>query len=340
MSSDDWDLEEWKKLKCQFAPLHPSSKTVVVLIFDIVVYLSAITLHIYTENLGLKALGIILLAFTFLHFYLLLHEATHLAITGNRRVNDIIGHFLGWIILLPYLSRQRSHMLHHTCTGHPTKDPANARAINRFSAMTKAQEQQLEFIWRNWFPILVINDRVGLWLEPFNQTHNKRKSKRITKERKATTAYVIGYSSIVSFLLSTGHGAVVFTLYLPALLIECFFEELVNLPHHAETPLLHEDEKILPYWRQHKVTHSCRSIPIWSKWVLLNFNLHTAHHFFPWVPWDCLPEAHEAITQHLPEIETEQQTINELEWSATNRKRPLLEIMGHYLNHTTKSTSS
>ncbi len=109
-------------------------------------------------------------------------------------------------------------------------------------------------------------------------------------------------------------------------------EELANLPHHAETPLLNAEDKALPYWEQHKVTHSCKAVPVWSHFVLLNFNLHTAHHWFPAVPWYGLPAVNQILKEAAPHILSEHETQNELEWSLKNRKRPLLNIMGHYFD--------
>ncbi|PHV09838.1 hypothetical protein CSQ89_19440 [Chitinimonas sp. BJB300] len=74
------------------------------------------------------------------------------------------------------------------------------------------------------------------------------------------------------------------------------------------------------------MTHSYKKLPIWSKYVLLNFNLHTAHHIFPWAPWYSLPKLHEEVMKSLPNLENEQ-TPHEISWSMANRKRSLCSIM-------------
>ncbi|MGZ3692186.1 MAG: fatty acid desaturase, partial [Pseudobdellovibrio sp.] len=157
------------------------------------------------------------------------------------------------------------------------------------------------------------------------------KSRRVKQEIKWTYIYSICYISFFGALLYMGHFGHFLALYLPTILIVFLIEELANLPHHAETPLLNPDDKALPYWEQHRVTHSCRTVPVWSQFILLNFNLHTAHHWFPAAPWYSLPALNKAMQESAPHV-IEHETQNELEWSLQNRKRPLLNIMGHYFD--------
>jgi omega-6 fatty acid desaturase (delta-12 desaturase) len=100
---------------------------------------------------------------------------------------------------------------------------------------------------------------------------------------------ILGYFAALIFLGMSGRLATFASWYLTALLLLFIVEKLINLPHHAETPLLKASERALPFWQQEKVTHACRTIPIWSNCVLLNFNRHIAHHYFPMIPWNLLP---------------------------------------------------
>jgi fatty acid desaturase len=78
----------------------------------------------------------------------------------------------------------------------------------------------------------------------------------------------------------------------------CFLvEEIVNLPHHADAPLV---ARPLELWEQVQVTHSSRALRFWSSVILLHFNLHTAHHLFPWLPWYDLPRANRELTRLFP----------------------------------------
>jgi omega-6 fatty acid desaturase (delta-12 desaturase) len=144
--------------------------------------------------------------------------------------------------------------------------------------------------------------------------------------------YLFAYIVIIVLLAREGMLADVAIWYLPAWVLQLTLDELVNLPHHADTPLLASDAAPLPLWEQHRVTHSCGKLWFWSSCVLLNFNLHTAHHLYPWIPWSGLPEAHALLMQKIPELEAQLASRNEFSWSLRNRRRPLLEIMRAYFD--------
>lgn len=324
------DRKTWENIKLQYNFSSGHWRTYLILLVDVVLVVASWQLS-FQSAVGVL-LSYVFLVLALLHFYVLLHEATHSALSKSVVVNNFIGQVLGIIILLPFLPRQTSHILHHTWTGHPKRDPANNRAIQKFSVITEKQIKQLEFVWKYWIPMFIINDRIGLWRSPFQQRAQGLKSKRVKSEILWSYIYFAVLLAAVAFLIYAGLLKHFLIWYLPSLFAALILEELVNLPHHAETPLLKAEDKALPYWEQHKVTHSCEHISVWSKFVLLNFNFHTAHHLYPNAPWYQLNSLHQEILKVSPEIISGHQTTNELEWSMVNRKRPLLSIMGHYFN--------
>jgi fatty acid desaturase len=320
---------EWKQLRKELEPQQSGWPTLLVMAVDLVAL--AFSLWLQGRAGPWNLAGVFVLTLVLLHGYLWLHEASHSSICRNQTLNDLVGHLAGWLIVMPYLSRRRSHLLHHTWTGHPTGDPANKRMIERFSVMTPKQAQALESVWRSWIPLFALNDRVGLWRDAPEERRRGVKTKQIEREIRANRAYVVAYACLVVALLATGKLASFASWYLPAFLALLFLEELVNAPHHAETPLLGVNDEPLPFWEQHRVTHSCRRAAVWSPFVLLNFNLHVAHHFFPRIPWSGLPAAQRELARRIPELER-QTTASELAWSLRSRKVPLLTLMGHYFN--------
>lgn len=323
--------QEWNHCKSQFRFSEIRIRTLGVIVFDVGILFAAF----YLRSMGsfFILLGILFFALALLHTYLLLHEATHSAISHFKFLNNLVGHICGWMILMPFLARQRSHLLHHIWTGHPIGDPANKRLIQRFSVINEKQKRTLEWIWGSWIPLFTLNDRIGLWRDAFQERKRGNHSTRIIKEIQAVYIYVFAYLIFVGILIQQNIFLEFIGFYIPSLIIQFFLEELANSPHHAEAPLIGEKDKALPYWEQDKVTHSCKSLPIWSKYVLLNFNLHTAHHFYPWAPWYQLPQLHQEIIRIQPHIELER-TQNEISWSLDKRKKPLLGIMSHYFDKT------
>jgi len=322
--------EEWNKLKHAFPHKGFSIRTLAIWTCDLLFI--GLSFFFLMQGGWYLLLSWGLLSLALLHIYLFQHEATHSTIAKNNYWNDGIGHFLSWVIMVPFLARKRSHLLHHRYTGHPTLDPANKRIIERFSVMTEETANKLELMWKTWMPLIVINDRLGLWLDPFQKIHKHYDSALLKTERRFVFVYLGFYllAGLVLFLFSS--LGIFLAWYLPAIIVLLFVEELINLPHHAETPLLDKEAKPLHFSEQYAVSHSCEHIPVWSNFVLLNFNRHIPHHLFPWIAWHELPKLEDDIRKSMNAEELNARTRNEIKWSLVNRKRPILEIMGHYLD--------
>jgi acyl-lipid omega-6 desaturase (Delta-12 desaturase) len=252
--------QDWLALKDQIEPGQSRWPTVTVIVFDCLVSAIAWRLIHGGTFIG-EILSVPLLALVFLHAYLLLHEATHSAISRNKRINALVGHACGWLILMPFLSRQRSHLLHHAWTGHPEGDPANRRIIRRFSVLTGDQAERLERTWRSWLPMLTLNDRIGMWRDPFMQFESGSTLSRIRSEMRAAKTYLGLYVLALVLLTWSGHLGTVLICYVVAWSIQLVLEELVNLPHHAETPLLNASDNALPLWEQDLVSTSIYTRP-------------------------------------------------------------------------------
>ncbi|WGS45630.1 fatty acid desaturase [Burkholderia sp. JSH-S8] len=265
-----------------------------------------------------------------LHFYLIMHEATHAAVSRVAFVNDGIGHVCSWIIGLPFLPRRRSHLGHHAWTAHPTGDPENRKMIEKFSVMTEKEARSLEFMWRHWIPMMAFNHILSHWIASFQPQRSRADRGKPNREWAYAIAYLIGYAAVGAIAFASGvlGELVAFAALLWLTLLLAV--ELLNLPHHAEIPLLAHDAKRPPLWEQDVVSHSCASVPIWSRWVILNFNLHVVHHAYPWLPWHDLPRAQQLVDA-TPSAEASSQQ-HEWAFAITNRRRPLLELMGHFFD--------
>ena len=228
--------ELWKQLKQNNSFSQTHWPTFTILTFDVL--LSLISWRISFLSAPFFVFSQLLLCLALFHSYLILHEAAHSAVAQNRSVNDLVGQICGWFLFMPFLSRQSSHLLHHTWAGHPRRDPANNRMIQKFSVITPKEVKHLEFVWKYWFPAIIINDRIGLWRAPFQQSDSGLKSPRVKSEIRWAYLYAAFYFLVGSFILFSGSAQHFFLWYLPALFVCFLVEELANLPHHAETKLL------------------------------------------------------------------------------------------------------
>lgn len=321
--------QDWELVKTELGtPSHMPTFGVIAL--DLAVF--ALSAWLSQQGPCAMLLAIALLTLVLHHAYLLAHDATHAAISKHAWLNDLVGQVASWLITVPFLTRRRAHMLHHSFTGHPEGDPVNKRVIQRFAVITAEQAERLERIWRSWLPLLTFNERIGLWLDGIRKHRDKPSSPRFKRELRAIIVGLSAYVIVLMLLAWAGKLGSVLCWYLPAWALQMAFDELVNLPHHADTPLLGHDEPALPLWEQHRVTHSCKRLSFWSSCLLLNFNLHIAHHYFPWVPWSGLPDAQRKLQVRAPELAIEHATRNELSWSLSHRKRPLLTVMRAYFD--------
>ena len=60
-------------------------------------------------------------------------------------------------------------------------------------------------------------------------------------------------------------------------------------------------------------------VPIWSNFILLNFNHHIAHHYSPSTSWEDL-ERLEKVIETKAGIKEKDQDLNEMNWSLKNRR--------------------
>lgn len=318
---------EWSRIRLELGPNRLSLRTLAVLAADVGL-MTAAWMASRRGTLLSIALASLMQALAGVHFFLLQHEAAHNAVFCSPRHNRWLGHALGFFIALPFLPRQRTHALHHTWTGHPVRDPANDRAIESIGRLSERAVRQVEWLWRSYLPLMYFGARLRFWIEPFDEgsgrglgpTHRRA-------EARAARMYLVGHALVLGALLCLGALGTTLAYGIPAFLITLVIEENANLPHHAETPLI-DSPRPLPLWEQHLVSHGCRSVPVWSSLVLLNFNLHVAHHLFPWLPWHRLPEAQRRIAAVARELDDRPES--EFGWGLSRRRRKLMDVMGHY----------
>ncbi|PXX21590.1 MULTISPECIES: fatty acid desaturase [Burkholderia] len=319
--------DEWLEMSSQLPRDTQGIRTVSLWFADLAILGAAWRLWIAAPLIA-KPLAWMLAMVALIQLYLIMHEAIHTSVCRHRLLNDAIGHFCGWVIGLPFLPRRRSHLAHHAWTAHPIRDPENKGMIEKFSVMSEKEAGKLEFAWRHWIPMMAFNHFIRHWLLSFERKRNGPRSMQSKRERRFASLYLVGYLSV--YLLAVMHHvALNLILFAAPLWIAMLIAiELLNLPHHAEIPLLPVDAQRPPLWEQDVVSHSCGSLPVWSTYIILNFNLHVAHHAFPWLSWHQLGRAQDLLAAH----DRSTRQMNEWSFSLINRRRPLLHLMGHYFD--------
>jgi omega-6 fatty acid desaturase (delta-12 desaturase) len=319
---------DYLALRSALAPRPSARTTGLVLVADHMFVLAAAWLA--QDGGVLRQAGAILLCtFALLHCYLIHHECVHKSVFARDRYNVLLGQWLGFILVYPFFARRRSHMLHHAWAGHLERDPSNARARARLKALSPRQRKALDLLWRTWFPFLALNERIGLWRTSLSDHDGSRSAQR---ERASAVVALLGYVIAALACACVPALARFLSSYLAALVLLLVCEELINLPHHITAETVSTKQAL---WQQANVTHSCAYVPFWSSAVLLHFNLHTAHHLFPTLPWTALPAAERALSRHTsPTVHG-----HEFQISLRLRRARFSDVFAQYLRASEDSTS-
>jgi acyl-lipid omega-6 desaturase (Delta-12 desaturase) len=316
----------WNQIRLDLKKPYDAWPTLVILLVDGLLVIASWYLA-QAATLLTWTLSQILMVIVLTHLYVIHHETVHSAVFKSRTYNEILGHILSVVIALPFLPRRHSHLHHHNWAGN-INDHTNQRLIARLSSVSDSKLKIINFLWKLCFPLLVVNERIALWRKPFHQWFKGERTKANNKEIVYQVNYLAFYFLFFVLVGWFGFFTTFINWFLPAWIMLVFVEEMANLPHHADTEL-YDSPQALPFWEQDSITHSCRSIPLWSKWILLNFNLHTSHHFFPWLPWYKLPEAQKQIQKYAPQLG--QENVNEFSWLIKRRSVSYTDVFQAYI---------
>jgi fatty acid desaturase len=203
------------------------------------------------------------------------HEFSHSTVFSTRRLNEIFGRLIGFILITPRDADQIQHFAHHRHTqrwrqdGELFRDPFTLRSyLRRLSGIA---------YWRANIVTLFLY-AAGTVNEPYIRGEG-----RATVIREARW-HLAGYAAIASASLATGSWAAIVYWLAPMLLTKPA-HQLQNLIEHVGLP--HSDDIF-------ENTRSTRTNAV-MRWMCWNMQYHTAHHAFPSVPCYRLRELHREI---------------------------------------------
>jgi omega-6 fatty acid desaturase (delta-12 desaturase) len=214
----------------------------------------------------------------FAQCFILLHEFGHRSMFKNSKLNSFFGYFFSFFVFIPYYNWQEIHDLHHKWTGFRDKDPTTEKTFS--DRLSPAQEFIINFAWKFYVPIFTLGYRLGIYwkLDKLKRHLSPQSYKVCTREMGI---YLLLYVALIitfpGFILSI----------LPALYLSFIFCGILSLSQHSHIKMNHsegKDIKPLKFKEQVEFSRSLKFNPYFSKYVLLNFNLHEAHHAYPGLP--------------------------------------------------------
>ncbi|WP_242083502.1 fatty acid desaturase family protein [Aestuariivivens sediminis] len=236
--------------------------------------------------------GQLLLSFFFLQAFILLHECAHLSFFKTRSINKVLGHVFGFLSMIPYYSWQQMHNLHHRWTGWRDKDPTTETTINPSSSAVK--NLVVNITWRLFIPVFYLSYKLSNYWNLF-KIKRFLSPKKYNRVKTQAIIYILIY-----ILLSYFFGGLMVHIFVPAFAISLLLKELVIMTQHShiEIPVSnHKEVKPLPYLDQVKYTRSFYIHACFTRYFLLNFNLHEAHHAHPAIPAYKLSKVNLAISE-------------------------------------------
>lgn len=261
-----------------------------------------------------KLLTIPLISIFLFRNFGLMHEAVHGVASKNRKINDLIGVISAGFCLLSFDTWRKAHLEHHQWSGNIDKDPVMSM-VKIFPLWPKPVQKILSLGWRAWMPILSILQHSVFW------SLSIRYFFRMPKTFLGFTSLLFPIA-LLSGAFSMLPWSIVASTLVPAIALYLIFTEVVNAPHHLGLPHFRGEEK-LPLWNQFLCARTC-IYPRWlARFVVLNFNYHTAHHMFPRAPWYQLDEIHAFL---MAELKDQYSLDPQFAWVMRNRKKDLVDV--------------
>lgn len=206
----------------------------------------------------------ILLAVLTYFSYTPLHEAAHGNIHGERTglswLNDLCGHVVAQLILVPYVTHRVEHFAHHRYTNQPERDPDHV--ISGFSGGTWSfVKATFAFMWSQW--TYLFRDH---WA-----TAPRREKLTFVIELSLALGWRITLLSLLP--LKAWLALVPAAWFCGALFTAYWFAYRPHHPYDETVRYRNTNSLIMPTWMR----------PL--EWFWLGQNLHSIHHAFPRVPF-------------------------------------------------------
>lgn len=248
------------------------------------ILLFCIMIFTLSSGWGTYLIGQAFGAVFFAQCFILLHEFGHRSMFKNQKLNTLFGHVFSFLVFIPYYNWLEIHDLHHKWTGYRDKDPTTEKTFS--DRLSPKQEFIINFAWKFYIPIFTIGYRLGIYWK-------KEKLKRhLSPENYKTCVREMNIYLFLYLLLIIIFPSFLISIF-PALYLSFIFCGILSLSQHSHIKMNHSegrDIKPLNFKDQIEFSRSLKFHPYFSKYFLLNFNYHEAHHAYPGLPCYYLSE--------------------------------------------------
>jgi len=222
-----------------------------------------------------------------LHGYVLtflfcaMHEATHFTPFRSRWLSRAVGHFAGFLLLLPFDYFRLFHWDHHRYTQDPAHDPELALPKPATPAKYLLHVSGLPY-WKTRIVTVARHAFTGRTSEPWIPAG---KNGAVVAEARA---YVLGYCGLISLSVWLQSAVLLWLWILPALTGQVFLRHYLLAEHTG----CQEGPDTLSNTR----TTYTNAVVQFFAW---NMPYHVEHHACPSIPFHSLPAANAHFRDHI-----------------------------------------
>jgi omega-6 fatty acid desaturase (delta-12 desaturase) len=231
------------------------------------------------DNIYLYGIGQLLLSFFFVQTFILLHECGHLNFFKTRKLNYAFGHLFGLLTMIPFFTWKHMHNMHHRWTGWRDKDPTTEKTVE--PSEKPVMRVVANISWLLFIPVFYVFYKLSNYW-------NLSKIKRFAnpdKYRKSVVHVLIYLAIYVALGIFFGQFILIYLL--PAFILSWIWKELIILTQHSHVEIpVSEGKEVSPIAFKEQIPYT-RSFYVnswFAHYVLVNFNLHEAHHANPGMP--------------------------------------------------------
>lgn len=206
------------------------------------------------------------------------HEATHQTPFASVRLNEIVGHVCGQVLVLPFLWFRYFHLAHHRWTNIEGKDPELA---------TAKPETLAGWIWHvSGLPYLIASLRLLTALARGKADEDYLPPSARPRIMREARIMLLVYGLLAASLL---WSSLAFWVWVLPVLIGQPFLRLYLLAEHGDCP------HVTDMFRNTRTTFTTRLM----RFLAWNMPYHVEHHVVPAVPYHRLPDLHRLMRERL-----------------------------------------
>lgn len=216
------------------------------------------------------------------HHFSLQHECVHYTAFRTRRLNDLIGHVCGLIIMLPHRFFRYEHCDHHTYTQLTGKDPEQV-------PMPDGIGQYLLYLsalpyWKTKFAE-VGRHAAGRLSAAERRFIPKEEHAAVTRDARLMLGF---YGLVLVGMALSGWWGLVWYWIIPVFLGEPVMR-FIRMTEHVGRPAVAQ--------MSDNTRTNLVSAPM--RFLCWNMNYHAEHHYVSSVPFHALPRLHEKLRDHV-----------------------------------------